>query len=141
MAKSQRFPYQYAFSAYGRIISRPILPVTLIGKDGLTTEVSGLIDSGADINILPYRLGVELGFIWDEQPELESISGNLARFSGRGCIVNAKVGDFEIVRLAFAWLRTNDVSVIFGQVNFFQQFDICFFQTQSAFELRPTSQD
>jgi hypothetical protein len=52
-------------------------------------------------------------------------------------IVSAQVGKFDLVRLAFAWTQSGDVPVILGQVNFFMEFDVCFYRSQQAFEVRP----
>ena len=36
----------------------PVLPLTLIGSNRVAT--SGLVDSGATVNVLPYALGAQL---------------------------------------------------------------------------------
>ena len=40
-------------------------------------EVSGLVDSGAAVNLLPYPVGLALGAIWQEQPMLAPLVGSL----------------------------------------------------------------
>lgn len=52
-------------------------------------------------------------------------------------VLLAAVSSFPAVRLAFAWAQTDDVSVILGQVNFFLEFDVCFFRSRALFEVRP----
>jgi hypothetical protein len=47
------------------------------------------------------------------------------------------VGGFPAVRLAFAWAQTDAVPVALGQVNFFMEFDVCFYRSRSSFEVRP----
>ncbi len=42
-------------------------------------------------------------------------------------------------RLAFVWARTDAVPVILGQVNFFLEFDVCFFRSRGLFDVRPKS--
>jgi hypothetical protein len=63
------------------------------------------------------------------------LGGNLAQLEARVLIVTALMPTFEPVRLAFAWTRANDVPVILGQVNFFLEFDICFFRARQFFEI------
>lgn len=94
------------------------------------------MDSGAAVNVLPYTLGLQLGFDWDQQTHSVELSGNLAAAQSRVVVLSAAVGSFSPVRLAFAWAETDDVSVILGQVNFFLEFDICFFGSRGLFELR-----
>jgi hypothetical protein len=95
-----------------------------------------LVDSGADVNVLPYSIGLELGASWDAQAISIQLSGNLAEHEARGLIVTASVGNFAPVRLAFAWTRTDNTPLILGQVNFFMAYDICFFRTDGLFEIR-----
>ena len=52
-------------------------------------------------------------------------------------IVTAEVGDFASVRLAFAWTQGEKVSLILGQMNFFMEFDVCFFRSKLEFEVNP----
>jgi hypothetical protein len=114
-----------------------MLPLTLSGQQIVAT--SGLVDSGAAVNVLPYALGVQLGFDWSQQTRSVQLSGNLASVEARVVVLSATVGSFPPVRLAFAWAQTDAVSVILGQVNFFLEFDVCFFRSRGFFEVRPKS--
>jgi hypothetical protein len=98
--------------------------------------VTGLLDTGAMVNVLPYSIGVQLGLDWDQQRVPIILSGNLARVTARGVVVSASVGHFETVRLAFAWAQTDDVPLLLGQINFFAEFDVCFFRSELEFEIR-----
>jgi hypothetical protein len=132
---AQQFPYVPRDSALGQASLAPMLPLTLIGVQ--TSVASGLVDSGAAINVLPYGLGVQLGLDWDQQTRVVELSGNLAVVEARVVVLAAVVGGFPPVRLAFGWARTDEVSVILGQVNFFMEFDVCFFRSRSLFEVKP----
>jgi hypothetical protein len=114
-----------------------MLPLTLIGRQSLAA--TGLVDSGAAINVLPHALGVQLGFDWDQEKRSVELSGNLAAIEARVVVVSAVVGSYPTVRLAFAWAQSDAVSVILGQVNFFLEFDVCFFRSLGKFEVRPKS--
>jgi hypothetical protein len=96
-----------------------------------------MLDSGAAVNVLPYSLGMQLGFEWDQQTQALELSGNLASVEARVIVVSAVVASFAAVRLAFAWAKVDAVSVILGQVNFFLEFDVCFFRSRAVFEVRP----
>ncbi len=131
---AQHFPYVRRDPSLGQASLAPMLPLTLIGRQNVAT--SGLVDSGAAVNVLPYSLGAQLGFDWDQQTRSVELSGNLAAVEARVVVLSAAVGSFPPVRLAFAWAQTDSVSLILGQVNFFLEFDICFFGSRSLFELR-----
>jgi hypothetical protein len=115
---------------------RPLLAITLDYR-GKSVEAVGLLDTGADVNVLPYSLGIELGEIWEDQKVSIELSGNLARHEARGIILSATVSQFEPVRLAFAWTRTDDAPLLLGRVNFFAEFDVCFYGSRNSFEIRP----
>jgi hypothetical protein len=112
-----------------------MLLLTLIARQNLVT--SGLVDGGAAVNVLPYALGSQLGFDWDQETRAIALSANLAAVEARVVVLSAVIGHFPPVRLAFAWARTDAIPVILGQVNFFLEFDICFFRSRGVFEVRP----
>ncbi len=60
---AQQFPYVRRDPSLGQASLAPILPLTLIGRQRIATD--GLVDSGAAVNVLPYALGVQLGFDWE----------------------------------------------------------------------------
>ncbi len=132
---AQSFPYVPRDPSLGNASLAPMLPLTLIGGNSVAT--SGLVDSGATVNVLPYALGVQLGLDWDQQTRSVELSGNLASVEARVVVLSAVVGSYPPLRLAFAWARTDAVSVILGQVNFFMEFDVCFFRSRGLFEVRP----
>jgi hypothetical protein len=122
------FPY----SASGK----PLLPIVLsLGAKELAGEA--LLDSGAEVNVLPWRLGEALGAHWDDRKTTIRLAGALAGTPAMPLLVTGRVADFSPVRLAFAWCRTDDVPLILGQTNFFMEFDICFFRSRQEFSLVP----
>jgi hypothetical protein len=52
-------------------------------------------------------------------------------------VVTAEIGDFAPVRLAFAWTQAEKVALILGQMNFFMEFDVCFFRSKFEFDVKP----
>ena len=134
MVSGQRFPYVSVKNVRGETALRPILPITLAYRSQ-TSSLSALVDTGADVNVLPYRVGIELGAIWDERKTVLELSGNLANYEARGILLSASVGEYASIQLAFAWTRTENVPVLLGQMNFFMEFDICFYRAQGFFEI------
>lgn len=137
MGASQSFPYVLRDPSLGNASLAPMLPLTLIAGHSVAT--SGLVDSGATVNVLPYSLGVQLGLDWGRQTRSVELSGNLVSVEARVVVLSAVVGSFPSVRLAFAWARTDATLVILGQVNFFLEFDMCFYRSRGLFELRAKS--
>jgi hypothetical protein len=136
MDKALQFPYTIINPALGESSSLPYLPLTLQHQQQIVAATD-LVDSGAMVNVLPFPIGVQLGLVWAQQTVPVQLTGNLAHFEARGVIVSATVGTFAPVRLAFAWTTSAEVPVLLGQMNFFLEFDVCFFRSQSAFEIKP----
>lgn len=136
MLESQQFPFVEARDVYGDLDAVPSLPLTLSYGDK-HIEVSGLLDTGASINVLPYSVGRDLGAIWDRQTLSVQLAGNLAPVEARGLALSARIGNFEPVQLVFAWSQTDDVPILLGRMNFFLEFHVCFYRSQMLFEVRP----
>lgn len=138
MPNAERYPFVSSDAALGEASFRPYLPFTLFYQQG-SVPVSGLLDTGASVNVLPYLVGVELGYKWERQTTALSLTGNLAQYEARVVLVQAVVGQFEPVQLVFAWTQATNVPLILGQVNFFMEFDVCFYRSQLQFEIIPKS--
>jgi hypothetical protein len=136
MAKAETHPYITRNPALGIVSFLPILPITLALQQK-SIRVQALPDTAATVNVLPFDLGIQLGANWDNQHVPVQLTGNLAKFDARGLLIIAHVGNFAPVQLAFAWTKSNDVPILLGQVNFFMEFDVCFFRSRLTFELRP----
>lgn len=137
MLNSQRFPFTEGRDTFGVVDATPQLPLILTYRNA-TVEVSGLLDTGASVNVLPYSIGLQLGAIWEEQTTSVLLAGNLAPVEARGLVVTATIGSFTSVRLVFAWSLSNDVPLLLGRMNFFLEFDVCFYRSQMMFELCPS---
>ena len=136
MRNSQRFPFIERRNKAGQPNFFPCVPITLGYRDSVW-EFFGLLDTGSSLNVLPYDVGLELGAVWEEQNLSIALASNLAPVEARGLAVVGQVGNFPPVRLAFAWAKSNDPPIILGQLNFFTEFDVCFYGSQLAFELSP----
>ena len=136
MLNGQRFSFTERTNIFGQTSVLPYLPLTL-NKDSRSIEVMALLDTGASVNVLPYELGLQLGGVWENQTVKIPLSGNLAQSEARGLVISGKVGNFPPLLLAFAWTQSNDVPVILGHMNFFSEFNVCFYRHELAFELQP----
>lgn len=133
-----RFKYSTTDPSQNEFDSLPRLPLTL-HLDGQSVEVVGLVDSGSTVNVLPYEVGLRLGATWDDRKANIRLAGTLGNLNAIPLFVTAQVGQFAPVRLAFAWVKSNDIPLILGQTNFFMEFDVCFYRSQLEFEVRPKS--
>jgi hypothetical protein len=87
----------------------------------------------------PYSLGLALGAIWEEQATSIPLVGSLGQFEARALIVMASHSQITFgknIRLVFAWTQAENIPLIFGQMNFFLEFDVCFYRSQNVFDVR-----
>jgi hypothetical protein len=133
-------PVQYSFIstniARGELGFRPFLPIVL-SNEQQTISLSALLDTGATVNVLPYSIGVELGCEWERQTNVLNLTGNLAQYEARVIVVEATIAEFDPTLLVFAWTQATNVPMILGQVNFFMEFNVCFYRSQLQFEISP----
>ena len=136
MKSVETFNFTVAAPKLGIASLSPLVPLALWTTERKVTA-TGLLDTGSAVNVLPYRLGVDLGGDWKKEATIFRLTGNLARLEAKPLIVHAGVGAFKPVRLSFAWVKSDDVPMILGQTNFFMEFDVCFFRSKATFEIRP----
>lgn len=113
----------------------PMLPLALRFKGGEPLRVHGLLDSGATVSVMPYGFGIRLGAVWEAQTTVVELTGNLANHAARALLAEATVGEFAPVRLVFAWTRSDNVPLLLGQVNFFEEFNVSLRRAQRVFEI------
>lgn len=136
MHDGQRFSFTERIDSLGRSVIMPYLPLTL-ASGSHSVEVMALLDTGASVNVLPYELGLQLGAVWEEQTVPVQLSGNLGRDGARGLVLSGKVAQFSPVLFVFAWTQAKDAPVILGHMNFFAEFNVCFYRHELAFEIQP----
>ena len=69
--------------------------------NGQTCHELGLVDSDSTINVMPYQVGLALGYLWDDQKAVIGMSGNLATMTGIPVSAQGKLGG-AAVKLIFA---------------------------------------
>ena len=131
-----RFAYSNTHPNQSELDSLPRLPLKL-KLNNASIEIFGLVDSGATINVLPFSIGQQLGATWDAQKAIIRLAGNMANSMAQPIVLKAEIGEFTPVSLAFAWVSHDNVPVILGQTNFFNEFEVCFFRNSFEFEVKP----
>ena len=71
-------------------IARPFLPVSL-GFGGHEIKELAMVDSGADVCVLPRQVGVDLGALWEEQNEVLGLSGLTENLESRSITVSLSI--------------------------------------------------
>jgi hypothetical protein len=112
----QRF--RFAYTSQGTIPGSQLPRLTFsLRNDQRSISVTGIVDSGASVNLLPYDLGLQLGAVWERQKRLPPIGGAFGNQESRALQVSAyhpQLTPSRPVELIFAWTSTTDVRVLFG---------------------------
>lgn len=138
MTQTARFPYVERSAAIGDLSRMPFLPLKL-AANGLAVPALAMLDTGSSVNVLPYALGKELGFVWEQQTTRIQLSGSLGEAESRAVALPVTIAPFAPALLVFAWTQAENAPLLLGQMNFFQEFDVCFFRAQGIFEITPRS--
>ncbi|MFM9265389.1 hypothetical protein [Tychonema sp. BBK16] len=131
-----RFQYSTNDPSQDEFDSLPRIPL-ILHHNNQRVEVVGLVDSGATVNVLPYQIGIQLGLVWDDSKAIIRLAGNIGNQPAMPVFLIAEIGDFAPVRLAFAWTKSDSVSLILGQTNFFLEFDVHFYRSRLEFDIEP----
>ncbi len=134
MVERVRFAFTEVDPSLGALSTLPYLPL-LLTYQNKSLSVFGLLDTGSSVNVLPFEMGLRLGAVWERQRLSVPLGGNLARFEARALVLTARVEKFPSVDLAFAWTRDTNAPLILGHMNFFLEFDVCFYRSELAFEI------
>jgi hypothetical protein len=78
-----------------------------------------------------------LGAVWEDSHPPVQLTGNLAACEAKAIAFSAVIGSFAAVRLGFAWVESDEVPLLLGQMNFFLEFDVCFYRSREIFQVRP----
>lgn len=116
-------------------VARSFLKVRL-GIGGYETQELAMIDSGADVCVLPRQTGATLGQRWEDQTEVLGLSGLRESLESRYLRVRVTIGDLPSIVAPLAWAIDDSIPVILGQSGFFSHFDVCFFRSRGEVLLR-----
>lgn len=114
----------------------PIIEISLYHA-GYEISTSAVVDTGAMVSVLPYDLGMQLGFVWEEQTIPISLGGPCKGVPAFGVLVRGELAGLLPVALGFAWTRktSQEVRTLLGYTNFFQHFKVTLEAYSNTFEI------
>jgi len=103
--------------------------------NGKWIQFRPLIDSGADITLIPYSLGLYLGFeMEDKIVEFGGVTGKHLPVIIKK--VKIKIGDIEL-EPRVAWSLLEEAPPIIGRLDIFNKFNITFKENEGWVEFNP----
>ncbi|MDM8524313.1 hypothetical protein QUF80_13165 [Desulfococcaceae bacterium HSG8] len=76
----------------------PIIRIALYHA-GHEITIPAVVDSGAMVSVLPYDMGIELGFIWEEQTIPVKLGGTCQGIAAFGVLVRGELAGLSPVAL------------------------------------------
>ncbi|HUT37179.1 MAG TPA: hypothetical protein VNE39_27100 [Planctomycetota bacterium] len=129
------FPFIPFFSPRFGTLRKPLIPVTVCGPRGIATA-KFLLDSGADISIIPRSFGQLIGLSSEgaTRAELKGVGSGPLRY--HLCSARIRIRHIELpVRIG--WCEIEDVPLLLGRLDLFDSLDVEFKQHSNAVILRP----
>jgi hypothetical protein len=133
-----KFRYHRERGIFGEIY-RPIAEIELQKADGRWAEFHPYIDSGADITLIPYSMGLYLGFKSPEGKieELRGVRGVALPVEIRK--VKMKIGDMEL-EPRVAWALIEEAPPLLGRLDIFDKFNITFKEKEGVIFFEPVGE-
>lgn len=135
-----RFPFKSFDTEHLGIIKKPFGTMR-ITHNSCTIKGNFLIDSGADITIIPYQLGEKgLGFFLGKGEEVINLGG------AGGGVIPTVLKDVEMelagekIEIRIAWALVDTVPLILGRIDIFEKFHIEFREDEGVVIFEKVSQ-
>lgn len=120
----------------GKMVKRPILWLTLKGKDGESVNVPAIIDSGADTTTVNIQYADFLGTSFTDDGKREIIGIGKGKVPIRQGQFPFMIKEMGIEMTVPAWyVDSENVNILLGREAFFDRFRIKFEQDHDTFEL------
>src|SRR3989344_672035 len=124
------FKYKAIKRPNGELVKLPLIPVAITGKSSIKVEVGALIDSGADISIVPKDIAEFLVINLDGEKDRYKGIGGEVDVINTILQINIQKGhesyDFQIP--AQVILTDEKIPFLLGRTKFFDEFQILFDQ-------------
>jgi predicted aspartyl protease len=134
------FKYKSVKRPSGNEVKSPMIPVTLIGRSSITPEFIALLDSGADVSIIPLDVAELLNL---------NLNTKVEKSRGIGGEVEVKTTKMDIkiqkghegfrytIPVQVVLNETKGIPVLLGRAGFFEHFRITFDQHNQIISLKP----
>lgn len=129
------FTYRKETGRIERTVYRPVAKVYIRSSEGEWIPFAPYIDSGADITLIPFSLGIKLGFEPTKDIlELHGVRGIGLPVEIRR--VSMRIGDIEL-NPRIAWALVEDAPPLLGRLDIFDRFEITFKEKERVIVFEP----
>lgn len=129
------FKYKPERLKSGAVLYRPIIPLTLEGKEKI--DVFSILDSGSDMTIIPKEIAETLNIQYLKDNEVSGITGVIIKSKeGRLRISFGKGHEIYSFEIPVLIPEKENLSVIIGRAEFFNKFKITFIESERRIEFK-----
>jgi len=137
------FRYKSIKRPKGNVVKAPHIPVNLITKSSMSIEVIALLDSGADVSVIPQDIADLLGVDLTKEKEISRGIGGEVEVINTKIKINIKKGheNYDFLIPVQIIMGDSKVPVILGRAGFFDKFKITFDQANEIVSLKKYSEN
>ena len=119
-------------------VKAPHIPVNLISKSLMSIEFIALLDSGADVSIIPKDVAELLGIDLTKERDISRGIGGEIEVINTKININIRKGheSYDLTIPVQVALNGNTIPVILGRAGFFDKFKITFDQSNELVSLK-----
>lgn len=136
MPSVEYFYYSFPHPTLG-VISRPYAPIEL-SYNGTTVRVAFLVDSGADMSVLPYKTGKDLGLKLRHDDLFYTLGGAATGIPVVYRVLQMNIGPYQI-DCRVAWALSHQAKAILGRMDVFKKFNIEFRESEDRTIFTPVT--
>ncbi len=131
------FKYRKEYGKIRETMYRPVATVEILGNEGRWYPITAYIDSGADISLIPYTLGLSMGYKINgsEIIELEGIGGKSIPI----IVIKTKIkfSSDLVYDVEIGWSLVDGVPMLLGRRTIFEKFKITFMESERKVVFEP----
>jgi len=123
-------------------IKRPIVPIKLYGKDGLSLNFNAILDSGSDFVLLPLEVAEELGLEYDQNncAPASTYEGSTFTTTKSAVYVTIQKGREQSIKFSVKCMINLSHEKDYGDIilgsTFFENFKINFDYSNNKFQIK-----
>lgn len=137
------FRYKSIPRPRGKSVKAPHIPVNLLSKSSMSIEFIALLDSGADVSIIPKDVAELLGIDLTKEKDISRGLGGEIEVINTKININIKKGheSYDLTIPVQVALNGTAIPVILGRAGFFDKFKITFDQANEIVSLKKLSEN
>jgi len=134
---SLNFKYKIVEGDYSNDLKKPTIKITLQGNNATPIDVIALLDSGADVSVIPKGLADYLNLELGDKTTSKGIGGEISVWNS---LMNVEVGkpheNYLLKNIKVQVAEDDNMPIILGRAGFFNKFVITIDEEKQKVQLK-----